>query len=99
MDLLNVIFMIVSLHFLADYVLQTRFVAESKGQNWYHMIVHCTLYAFPFSIYFGFDWRIFVIIATHIIIDAGKARYYKISYVQDQILHFLILFGLYLPFV
>lgn len=92
---LRQIFIILSIHFFADYVLQTRFIAESKGQNWYHMFIHCVLYSAPFAMHYGLDWRILVILLTHIVIDAGKARYYKVTYVQDQVLHLLILFLLY----
>lgn len=98
MDILYQLFMIASLHFIADYVVQTLFIAESKGDNWYHMIVHCVLYAFPFSVYYGFDWRIFLLIVSHTIIDAGKARYHVVSYTQDQIAHFIILVVLYCKF-
>ena len=31
-------------HFIGDYVLQTRFLAVTKGKEWYNMLVHCILY-------------------------------------------------------
>ena len=76
-------------HFIGDYVLQTDFLAKTKGQNWWHLIAHCVLYSLPFYVVFGWTWHIGAIIATHIIIDALKARYNKISYLTDQILHFI----------
>ncbi len=96
MNYLNQLFTIAVLHFLGDYVLQTNFIAESKGSNWYHMIVHCVLYAWPFAVFYGFDYHILVLIFTHLAIDAGKARWHEISYVQDQVMHFGILFIMYL---
>ena len=42
-------------HLLGDYVLQTPFLAETKGKNRYHMFVHCALYCFPFYFCFGLE--------------------------------------------
>ena len=91
MDLVNTIILLVICHMLGDYFLQIDFIASTKGKNWYHLIVHCMLYIVPFIIVFGLDWRIYVLLLSHIIIDPLKARYNKISYVQDQMLHYLIM--------
>lgn len=82
-------------HFIGDYVLQIDFLAKTKGSNWWHLIAHCVLYSVPFSVAFGIDWRIAVIVGSHIVIDALKARYKKINYLTDQMLHLIIL-GVYL---
>ena len=76
---------------LGDYFLQGDFIASTKGKNWYHLIVHCMLYIVPFILIFGLDWRVYVLLVSHIIIDPLKARYNKITYIQDQIMHYLIL--------
>lgn len=76
-------------HLLGDYVLQVDFIAKSKGQNWYHLFVHCALYCIPFYIVFGNDWRLIFIFVTHFIIDSLKARYNKINYTIDQLLHYI----------
>lgn len=81
-------------HMIGDYVLQTDFLARTKGENWWHLLVHCTLYIFPFYIAYGLCWQLATIWALHIIIDAGKARYKAISYPVDQTLH-LALTALY----
>lgn len=81
---------IIMCHLIGDYVLQSNFIAQTKGKNWYHLLVHCFLYVVPFYIVFGFDWRLMVILITHIVIDPLKARWNKINYVTDQILHYLI---------
>lgn len=78
-------------HLIGDYFLQVDFIAKTKGENWYHLFVHCALYCLPFLIAFGFTWQLAVIFITHLIIDPLKARYNKITYAQDQILHYLIL--------
>ena len=86
---------IVLCHLVGDYVLQTDFIAKTKGENWYHLLVHCLLYIIPFRIVYGADWRLVVLLVTHIIVDALKARYKKITYTQDQIVHYVIAFLLY----
>lgn len=82
-------------HLVGDYVLQLDVIANTKGKNWYHLFVHCMLYILPFRIVHGADWRLIVLFATHIIIDALKARYKKITYIEDQMWHYAIVFQLY----
>lgn len=86
----TVYFLIVA-HMLGDYVLQPDFLAKTKGENMWHMFAHCILYSMPFAIFFGFDWRVWWLIATHIIIDMAKARWHKIGYAADQVLHIFVL--------
>ena len=82
-------------HLVGDYVLQSDFIAKTKGENWYHLLVHCLLYILPFRIVYGADWRLIPLLIAHIIIDALKARYKKITYAQDQIAHYITAFLLY----
>ena len=82
-------------HLIGDYVLQIDFIAKTKGENWYHLLVHCLLYILPFRIVYGADWRLIPLLITHIVIDALKARYKKLTYIQDQVLHYATAFLLY----
>ena len=84
------VYWILACHFMGDYVLQIDFLAKTKGSNWWHLIAHCFLYSLPFAVVFGLDWRIALIVLTHVVIDASKARYKVINYVTDQILHLLV---------
>ena len=84
------VYWILACHFMGDYVLQIDFLAKTKGENWWHLIAHCFLYSLPFAVVFGLDWRIALIVLTHVVIDASKARYKVINYVTDQILHLLV---------
>lgn len=77
-------------HLLGDYVLQCDFIAKTKGSNWYHLFVHCVLYCLPFYIAFGLTWQLGLIFVAHMIIDPLKARYNKINYITDQVLHYAI---------
>lgn len=85
--MIELLYKLFACHFVGDYVLQTDFLAKSKGSNLWHMIAHCVLYTVPFAIVFEIDWRIAVVLATHIIVDNLKARWNKIGYVTDQLLH------------
>lgn len=76
-------------HLIGDYVLQSNFIATTKGSNYYHLFVHCALYCVPFYLCFGLSYHLAFIFFAHIIIDPLKARYNKISYVQDQVIHYL----------
>ena len=81
------LFILVICHLIGDYFLQSEFIAKTKGQNWYHLFVHCILYVVPFYIAFGLDLRLVIIF----IIDALKARYHAISYLGDQVIHYVIM--------
>ena len=89
--MIEIIIKLIFCHMVGDYVLQGDFIAQTKGTNWYHLLVHCILYCLPFYIVFGLDWKLLLIFISHIIIDSLKARYKKINYVHDQVLHFLVM--------
>lgn len=72
-------FMILA-HFVGDYVLQSNFLAQTKGKEWYNMLVHCVLYTgsvgwvlikwtdgLPFC---GLLW----VFVSHWFIDSWKCR-------------------------
>ena len=89
---MNKVIYLILCHLVGDYVLQCDFIAKTKGSNLYHLFVHCALYCLPFVLLYGIDWKIGVLFASHIIIDVLKARFNKISYMIDQILHYIVLF-------
>lgn len=87
--MLNTLLILVFCHLIGDYVLQSDFLAKTKGENWYHLFIHCALYCIPFYVLFGLTWQLLFIFAIHLIVDPLKARYNKISYAQDQLIHYL----------
>lgn len=89
------IIMLIMCHLIGDYVLQSDFIAKTKGENWYHLLVHCILYIVPFYLCFGFTWHLAIVFVSHIIIDPLKARYGKIDYFQDQLMYYVVC-GIYL---
>lgn len=78
-------------HLIGDYFLQIKYIAETKGKNWYHLFVHCALYCIPFIYFWGYEVQIIYIFVSHFIIDLIKSRYKKIIDVQDQSLHYVTL--------
>ena len=88
------LFILVLCHLLGDYVLQIDCLAQNKGHNWYYLFVHCALYLVPFYYFFGFVWQLIPVFVIHIVVDTLKARYKKINYITDQVIHYLTL-GLY----
>ncbi|MBP5327356.1 MAG: DUF3307 domain-containing protein [Bacteroidales bacterium] len=87
---MEILFKLVICHLIGDFLFQSRYIAETKGTNWYHLFVHCMLYAIPFYFCFGWCWQLAVITILHFPIDAAKARYGKLSYFWDQVLHYLL---------
>lgn len=82
---------LVACHLIGDCCLQGDFIARTKGENWYHLFVHCVLYIVPFYVAFGWDLRLVMIFISHVFVDALKARYNVISYSGDQIIHYAVL--------
>jgi len=91
MSIIELFFKLIVCHLLGDYFLQVDYIAKTKGENWYHLLVHCFLYVLPFYWLFGLNWQMVVILVSHFVIDVLKARYKKISYITDQILHYAML--------
>lgn len=84
------IFLIILCHAVGDYLFQIDFLAKTKGSNWYHLFLHCVLYAAPFYLAFGWCWQLALIAILHFPIDALKARWGKITYWQDQVIHYVL---------
>lgn len=90
------LFNLLACHMLGDYVLQTDYLAKTKGENWWHLLVHCVLYVVPFAVVFGIDQRILWLFLSHVLIDAAKARWKVIGYAPDQVAHIVMMLTLYL---
>lgn len=90
MDIYHTIIAVILCHLFGDYVLQNDFIAKTKGENPYHLFVHCALYCLPFLVVFGYTWQIIVVFLSHLCVDNAKARYGVISYTIDQVIHYYI---------
>lgn len=90
------LFKLTACHMLGDYVLQSDYLARTKGMNLWHLLAHCVLYVVPFSVVFGIDQRILWLFLSHLLIDAMKARWQVIGYASDQVAHVVMMLALYL---
>lgn len=95
-EMLDKIYLLIICHFIGDYVLQGEFIAQTKGKNFYHLIIHSVLYSVPFYFIFQMQlqtmWPLMIfLVFTHVIIDSAKATYGTINYFQDQVIHFIVL--------
>lgn len=64
-------------HFIGDYGLQSQWMAENKGRNWYVLIAHGMIWTACISIalqYLGllFPWKVVFLATEHIIVDGFK---------------------------
>ena len=94
--MIELLYKLLVCHFIGDYVLQLDFIAKTKGDNLWHMIVHCFLYTVPFAMLFGINQQLGVILASHYVVDVLKARGKIINYPTDQIAHIALLAVVYL---
>ena len=91
------IYLLVACHALGDYVLQSDFLASTKGRNMWHLFMHCVLYTVPFALLVPSTrtWQLPVLLVSHFWIDILKARYKKLNYFSDQLSHFYALYFIY----
>lgn len=90
-DLVELILKLIGCHLLGDYVLQGEFIATTKGKNYYHLFVHSFLYCVPFYLVFGLSLNLLILFGMHLIVDNLKARYGVITYIEDQMIHYVTL--------
>lgn len=92
---IELLYKLMACHMLGDYALQNDFLAMTKGANWWHLCAHCVLYSLPFAVAFGFDWRVLALLASHVLVDAAKARWQALDYTADQVIHVVVMMLLY----
>ena len=89
--MMDKLLLLIFCHLIGDYFLQNDYIAKTKGDNWYHLFVHSVLYIVPFYLCFGVTWQLWYLLVSHFVVDGAKARYHTISYMQDQVWHYITL--------
>ena len=99
------IFSIIGLHFLGDFILQSHWMAVNKSKRWDALGVHCIIYGatlIPIGIMFAASNGI-----AHFVVDAVTSRITASLWVRqqwhwffvvvgaDQLIHYICLFGSY----
>ena len=94
-------------HFLGDFPAQSAWMAAEKGKSWEVLAYHALVYTSVVFLVASFGGYILsyialaIILSTHILLDALKARWKLIPATwMDQILHIgVLLFIVLAPFV
>lgn len=108
-DVITFVWLMIFAHFIGDYVLKTEWLAETKGKEWYNMLVHCVLYTGSVGWVlmkgtYGFPYvGMIMLFVSHWIIDTWKYRGLELGEQDetskkaflyiDQLLHFIVLAG------
>ena len=96
-QLLTTFFLLLGAHFLADFVMQTDFIAREKnpktakvGKPGFILFMHCYLHA-SLTMLITRSWLCtFVMLASHYVIDEAKNNE-VIDFTTDQALHVTII--------
>jgi peptidoglycan biosynthesis protein MviN/MurJ (putative lipid II flippase) len=103
---LKTIIIILIIHFIADFVLQSSWMAQNKSKSNIALLTHVFVYMIPFLI-IGF-WYAVLNSVLHFIIDyntsrltsklwsKGEVHYFFVVIGLDQTLHFICLFSTYI---
>ncbi|MBO0779193.1 MAG: DUF3307 domain-containing protein [Ktedonobacteraceae bacterium] len=78
-------------HFIGDFAFQSTWMSIEKGKSWEVNFYHCATYTAVFVLFAHPSMlAIFLLFATHFVVDALKARYKLIGPIWlDQLLHIL----------
>lgn len=95
--MLNIV-ILVWIHFISDFVLQTDRMAQNKSKSFKWLNIHVAVYTAPFILLFGFEFGIVTFI-SHLITDffssrlashlyqAGHRHWFFVVIGADQALH------------
>lgn len=94
--MIELFFLLIAGHFVADYPLQGDFLARAKNRfnpvpqvPWYQaMTAHCAVHAGAVFLITGLWWAALIEFICHFAIDDTKCAG-KLTYNQDQFLHIL----------
>lgn len=87
------------LHFLADFVLQSDYVATNKSENVEVLAIHSLIYGFIMSVIFAHDLFILALVVilftvSHFMVDFVSSRITKKFYIQGKRHEFFVTIGM-----
>lgn len=86
------IYLVIWMHFFADFILQTDKMAINKSTNWKWLSIHIVVYSLPF---FYFGWRYALInAAAHFVTDAITSRCTSYLWKKEKRHWFFVVIGL-----
>ena len=90
---MNTILTIISLHWFADFVLQSDKMAQGKSKSNYWLSYHVAVYTLPFLAFFGWQYAL-LNGAAHWIVDWNTSRVTSRLWQQKRIHAFFTIIGL-----
>ncbi len=87
-----VVLLMLSIHFVADFILQNDWMAINKSSSWMALTVHVLIYSVPFSIAFGVTFGLLTF-ALHFVQDALTSRLTAYLWQKNQRHWFFVAIG------
>ena len=88
---LSIIFIIIWLHFIADFILQSTNMAKNKWDSLKWLGFHCTVYTIPF---FYFGWKFALITGgLHFIVDFISSKITHHLWEKKEVHWFFVVIG------
>lgn len=83
------IFLLLSVHFLSDFILQSDWMAKNKSKSNEALLAHTTMYCLPFWAIFGWKYAL-VNMALHTVIDYGTSRVNSYLWSKGKVHEFFV---------
>jgi hypothetical protein len=100
--MINISLILLTLHFIADFVLQSDWMAINKSKNWGALALHCFVYSLTFAAFYGITFASITFL-LHFVQDAITSRinsklwqanrrhWFFVGIGADQLLHYALL--------
>lgn len=89
---LKLALLVIALHFVGDFVLQSRWMGNNKSKNWLALLAHVGVYTSCFLI---FGWRFALLNgAIHFVVDAVTSRVTSRMWEKKNVYGFFTVIGL-----
>lgn len=89
---MNQITLLLFIHFVADFILQSDWMAINKSKRWTPLAIHVGVYALPFIPFFGLKFAA-VNLAAHFVTDAVTSRASSYLWGKNQRHWFFVVIG------
>jgi len=88
---ISLLLLIVWVHFIADFILQTNYIALNKSKYTECLLIHCGIYSVPFLI-FGLEYALLNGV-LHFVVDYFSSAITTVFYATDKRRYFWVTIG------